>query len=359
MSPLPEYGRRTKRPPAEFDHVRDIEFMEGPIISEFRADRRIPYIFIWRDSDDEFNRWLAVPTTEREITMYEARMVTLAWLVTRPVSSFLADADHDGKFKRWYSVLREEMPDEYMPQAESYFDPALRPPGEASNAQILIDGHWGLDEIARVPRHFEEAYAAQCLLSDQASARVRSDRPFSYKFKSGFVYHHFWQALNRWVFGDNDRDYLVQYASPGIIRFEAEENVADTVVRTVRELEHNWYELHAQYTSIHAWVVAKKSDSVPTEQRRRKRVATDVNDSNVRNALRAFCGELGSISYESLEQLTRDDALNIAEVVLSYYRKLAMLARYEMQSKATLVTLDPTILEPVRNADAAGGDEDK
>lgn len=116
-----------KEPPADFEYLRDIEAFEGPLISEFRADDCRLFLFIWRDRDDEYNRWLAIQVSERDIAMYEDRKVSLRGMIQQTSRMFLADVDAKGAFVRWFSLTREALPDVYLPQEASYFDPALRP----------------------------------------------------------------------------------------------------------------------------------------------------------------------------------------------------------------------------------------
>ncbi len=149
------YGKQIKGTP-KFKHVRDIEVLDGPLISEFtEGDGEDRYLFIWRDSDEDYNRWLAVPCSLREIAMYEAQKTTLAWMVKRPVTTYLVDSDETGKFVQWHSLNRGDFPDEYLPADRSYYDPKLRPRSKQDRQQqILIDGHWSLEEIAQSARRF-------------------------------------------------------------------------------------------------------------------------------------------------------------------------------------------------------------
>lgn len=368
---LPDYGREMRRAPADFEHVRDLQVLEGPLVSEFAADG-LTYLFIWRDSDDDYNRWLAIPTSKRELALYEARQASLAWLIDRALTAFLADADGDGAFRRWFSLTREDLPDEYRAQPQAYFDPRLRPRGEAREQTILIDGHWTLEGIAATARKFEEVYAAQQLLSANPSARILSDDPFAYHFKSGWVYHHFWQRLKRWVFGSQTRDYKVQYASPGLIQIELHEDLATAVVRSVRALELRIDEIHSMYREIHTWLLAQKSDeedeSGPIEATHaaegpgpfygRVVVATSVNNGNVKTALKVFCDALSPISFQRIDLLTKGDPVQSAEVVLSYYRKLRHLALVEMSERGTLVSHSLSLPEPVRAGALVSGETD-
>lgn len=118
-------------PPADFEHLRDIEVFEGPLISEFRAGDGGSFLFIWRDRDNEYNRWLAIQISEQTIAMYEDCQATLHGMIQQASRMFLADTDAKGSFARWYSLTREELPDTYLPQEMSYFDPSLRPHRES------------------------------------------------------------------------------------------------------------------------------------------------------------------------------------------------------------------------------------
>ncbi|MCW5804381.1 MAG: hypothetical protein KIT31_18570 [Deltaproteobacteria bacterium] len=112
--------------PAEFKHVRDVEFFDGPLVTEFVADEE-PYLFIWRDRDSRYHRWLAIKVTTRDVALYEAGRATLYGLIERSTSGYLVDVDAQGAFTHWYAIAFEHLPDEYRPEPDSFFDPKLSP----------------------------------------------------------------------------------------------------------------------------------------------------------------------------------------------------------------------------------------
>ena len=115
-------------PPFALTHVRDIEWFEGPLLSEFEALGGQRYLLCWRDMDDEYNRWLVLWFEPEQLRAYEAQEVPLIsfWLAQKNV--FLVDTDRDGKFARWALVDITTLPKSYWPTAEAMHDPALAPP---------------------------------------------------------------------------------------------------------------------------------------------------------------------------------------------------------------------------------------
>ncbi len=361
MPSLKKHAVPMSEEPASFKHVRDIEVHEGrALVCEFKVDGRDPYLFIWRDSDDEFNRWLALAVSKREIAMYESRQVTLFALVQRSVASFLVDIDEDGDFQHWFLLLRQTFPKEYLPGQVSYFDPTLRPQtssnGHARGQQILVDGQWTLDELARYPRRFEDAYAAHYMLSNDAAAQVRRDTPFKYRFKSGWVYRKFWNSLGKGV-RKIDRPHMnvVQYSSPGVIQYSLNEEVAGSVIRTVRNLERNLETTSATYREIHLWLKTQKSDKA--REKARAKNQRIPSRAAVERELRLLCTQLGRLDYDLIQGLS-NELVNTAEVVLSYYRSLRALAGYEMTGRATLVSVDPLTPPPARDDEIVLGADD-
>jgi hypothetical protein len=67
-------GERLAALPVVLEHVRDIEYFDGPLLGEFRDPEGRPWIYYWCDSDQErSHRWLVLRTTPEAIAAYVSR----------------------------------------------------------------------------------------------------------------------------------------------------------------------------------------------------------------------------------------------------------------------------------------------
>lgn len=60
MEKLKPLGVPTQSLPPELTHVRDLRWADGPLVSHMRDESDRPYLEIWVDQDNEWNRYLRV-----------------------------------------------------------------------------------------------------------------------------------------------------------------------------------------------------------------------------------------------------------------------------------------------------------
>lgn len=333
MKRLDDVGILLHSPPAEFKRVRHIEYLEGPLITEFQVvPDGEPYLFIWRARDNEFNRWLAIRTTKRDITLYENRSATLHALMQRAVTGFLVDIDGRGLFKQWRICSFEQLPEAYVPSPSSLYDPDLRPPGDRNRKRgqsILIDGEWELQDIIDYSRRFRDVYAAEYLLSEEARTGPR-DGVFNYLMQGGYVYNTFFNQLSSAIpKKDQARVRTFQYASPGIIEMDLNEDVAAMVTRRVRQMKTRIEEAREIYREVRRWLAAQDKPDPP-----KKPIPSTNQTFLMVNDLTEI---MGFIDFQRLQTLTKNDLKQTTLIVLACFRRIDTLVRYETLEKATLV----------------------
>ncbi len=356
MPSLMDIGLKLTHAPAKFERVRDIEVFEGPLITEFKANERDTFLFVWRDKDSTYNRWLGFPVRSRDIALFEQRIVSLHQLIERAAFWYLTDVDSRGHFKRWFMAALEQLPDDYVPEKDSFFDPNLRPSAKQSEhgQRVLIEGQWGLSEIIEYPRRYLDVYSVQYCLAPGAAQRVR-ENAFKWRFASGYVYHNFFQNLAKSIpKQDQAKVQALQYSSPGMMEFSLNEDVATLVLSTVRRLQSQMESTKEIYDEIHLWLKSKKGGKIA-----KKKEASVPSDRAAAGELKEFCSVLGALDYERLRELTDNDQLNTAEIVLSYYRRLRVLARYELDRKAVIVSVDNPIDSKLLNPEQASKPDDE
>lgn len=329
--PLEHLGIRLRQEPAEFSLVRHIEYFDGPLLSEFRTQSGDPYLFIWRTRDSEFNRWLVVRTTKRDIALYENLELTLGGMMKRAVQAFLVDVDGDGVNKRWWSVVVDQLPPTYLPSGESWFDPDLRPTkGTKSGLSILIDGNWELQDIVDYPRKYRDVYSVTYLLGPGVSTgdvAVR-ESTFNYLLEGGYVYHSFFTELAKAIpHKDQTRVRVFQYSSPGIIEMDLNKDIAAVVTARVRALRPVIEPAKTLYNTLYKWHRAQRA-----LEPREPNMTTD----QAKLVLRSLVAYMGFIDLERLERLTRDLGQTVS-VVLACFRRISTLIDFEVKGLAKLV----------------------
>ncbi len=134
------------------------------------------------------------------------------------------------------------------------------------------------------------------------------------------------------------------YASPGVVQVPLNEELATIVVKTVRRPGGSARRRPPElYDPPHLAEGAQGQDRPEGEEAEATTEgAADRRQRGGRGQLKIFCDQLGSISYDEVFSYAKSD-LQTAEVVLSYYRKVYQLARWELLGRATLVSRDPTV----------------
>ena len=113
--------------PVTLTWVRDIEWFEGPLLSEF-SDGEKRFLLAWRDRDDDFHRWIVLPCDPAHLARYEAGEVNLRSLFEAPSEVFWVDTDRYGAFARWARMPISEVPAGIFPEPTAFYDESWAPP---------------------------------------------------------------------------------------------------------------------------------------------------------------------------------------------------------------------------------------
>jgi hypothetical protein len=105
--------------------IEDYIYYDGPVLSLIKSNEKT-YFYLWADSDDECNRWLAITVSEEQIEQYKDRKLTLLDIVNSNPTLFYVDIDNDLKISRTMSVDRTYVKNEFLPSEDSFYDSSLR-----------------------------------------------------------------------------------------------------------------------------------------------------------------------------------------------------------------------------------------
>lgn len=108
--------------------VSDLIFFDGPLLSHYISHRGENYLFYWVDVDDIANRWLIIRTDIFTIQEYLDKKITLYDVITNPNDGFvyLIDIDDETNFSNCQIVQISQLPDDYIPAEDSFYNFELR-----------------------------------------------------------------------------------------------------------------------------------------------------------------------------------------------------------------------------------------
>ena len=114
--------------PVTLSHVRDIEWYDGPLMSEFVDGDGTPWVANWCDLDDTAHRWLVFSTTAKALDVYGCSDGDDACRAMRSMIAdagggvvYLCDTDqHEGiaTTAATWSLAPSELPEDYLPTVD-------------------------------------------------------------------------------------------------------------------------------------------------------------------------------------------------------------------------------------------------
>ena len=110
-----------------FRKIADLIHFEGPLLSHYVSKKGDDYLFYWVDRDDCDNRWLVLRVSLANLQKYIGGEITLRELIETPNDGYLytVDVNNDVKYHNVILVQPSSLPDDYLPETDSYyaFDP--------------------------------------------------------------------------------------------------------------------------------------------------------------------------------------------------------------------------------------------
>ena len=109
---------------SKFKKIADMIYFEGPLLSHFVSSKGDDYLFYWVDRDDEDNRWLVLRVSLSNLQKYMVKDMTLRELIESPNDGYLycVDVDNDINYHNVKLVQPADLPEEYLPAKESYYE---------------------------------------------------------------------------------------------------------------------------------------------------------------------------------------------------------------------------------------------
>ena len=106
-----------------FRKMADLIYFEGPLLSHYVSGKGDDYLFYWVDKDDSDNRWLVMRVSLANLQKYIGKDITLRELIETPNDGYLytVDVDNDVRYHNVKLVQPAALPDDYLPETDSYY----------------------------------------------------------------------------------------------------------------------------------------------------------------------------------------------------------------------------------------------
>ncbi len=211
--------------------VRDLMWLDGPLLCEYVHPRGDRYLYCWSDCDEFYTRWMVLRVQQQSLLRLASGKVPLDHIIVRACQDdFVYFIDiKAGKKKEAVTYVSNvaDVPLEYLPKKGVFLDE----PEELGDGRysVLLDGAWNPTELFAMPKNFEQAYSFL-----HAHAQLQVPRLENLPWRGGISSVHF----DRWVrntIPSTDRLGLdkVMLASPGFIEFTGSDETASMVARCV------------------------------------------------------------------------------------------------------------------------------
>lgn len=347
--------------------VAELIYFDGPLLSLFTNTAGDTYLYNWSDNDEEVNRWLVFRVNTKSLTSYLKHHINLRDLILNPSDDFVyaVDLDDDLRRRALYIIKPDDLPSSYVPKAESFytFEPvilvedavtsillsnepeklltlrenALIPrikedTRDRGNYRIQLDGNWTLEELSEFPHNYSQVYAFKYYLQLlKQFGRAVIDRTYrSYPWRGGYSAVNFYRRLKSVIPSvEQPQITSIYYASPGWIELSLNAEVAHSIKDTITSFEKYSVEIEYLYDNTHR------------ELSRRRLLTSDSKldelDGREIEQIVSAKNELATmLKVEDLGIIERagEDPLVTLKILLSFYRRLRVLAAYELENKA-------------------------
>jgi hypothetical protein len=110
--------------PLNLTHVADLLFFDGALLSLFEDKNKENYLYYWCDVDEICNRWLVFEVSSKNLRLYLQGNKSLYEIVTSPVNNMIyaIDMNNEGEIENIYKINPENLPEDYIPDKDSYYD---------------------------------------------------------------------------------------------------------------------------------------------------------------------------------------------------------------------------------------------
>lgn len=324
----------------------DLVAYDGPLVSLFKKDDD-DFIFFWVDCDDRHHRWIATPVGRDNLNGYLRENTTLLQIIEEAHSLLVFESTRTAQRRHLRFIQPSQLPESYKPSSDSYLYSSIATESavqladlHAKKYKIKLDGELYIDDIATVPKLYQQLYSFHYGLAnvDRAAVKEALNRLLK-KWKGGINAVNIFTGL-RSVTPSIHRARVVhlQYNSPGFIELELLKELADQIDSSCDRImsDSSFKDAEALYKEIYSYFREEKISGFDSETRvvsthltprQKRRLSEYVADYFNLMGWSSHAENFASLGLEPLAQL---------RMLLAYYRRLKQLRQLTIAGKIKL-----------------------
>lgn len=342
------------------DKIADLIYFEGPLLSLFKNNRGDNYFYYWCDANETHNRWIILRITDKDLNFFVNKKITLTELITKPSDGFVftVDIDDNLEYHNIFILSPSALPHSYIPQEDSFYESEVNPliPAESitknkQSYRLLLDGAWAFGEFSIVPEVYNQVYAFFYAINQigQISDNSLKDSFISFPWLGGYsavnFYNKIWEVIPK---DKQPQVSSIQYASPGWIELELNTSIAFLIKNSIAAHTTGYDELDTVYKEIHKDLSKRKllreakvstNNIIPEERAKVKelekaRFKLKKDDLDyVINANQIMAKNIRlNEQVNQINEMTQDPLVTL-KILLSFYRRIKILARFQIEGK--------------------------
>lgn len=333
-----------------------IEF-DGPLLSLYKGEFDEDLLYVWLDCSSTKNRWGVIPISRTNLREYLECTISLRdvfqasrWIVIFHTGS--APNRRNSPIRTTWHVLEE-----YLPDDDSYLTPEISTVAAQRLAQEVceeyalgLDGDMYIDDIASIPRTYQQLYSFHYGLEHLHRSAVRAtlDR-LANNWTGGFSAVHLFTGLNQ-VTPSIHRAQVTEmrYNSPGHIKLDLLPQLAKRIEVAARQIADDvaFQGLEEFYASTYRYFKENNISGFDDE--------TDGRTINLAPGVVKRLNELVDFFFRLMHWQDYREQFSALQVgplhqlraLLAYYRRLRKLRPY-LATDRLLLGQSKLVVQPV------------
>lgn len=324
----------------------DLVAFDGPLISLFKKGDD-DFLFVWVDCDHRKNRWVVVPVERGDLQDYLTQQTTLLEIFENAGITLVFESTMTAQKRNYRFVEPHELPPGYLPKPDSYLTHSIATTSAMQLANelpstylIKLDGELYLDDLAAVPKLYQQLYSFHYGLHHLGRPAVKDalNRLLD-KWRGGINAVNIFTGL-RSVTPSIHRAQVkgLHFASPGHIKLELLKDLASEISEACSKIEHNNNFKSAEdlYAEIYSYFRAEKLAGFDRDGFAKSSNINSAQSKRLNEFVDEYFDLMGWASYSSNFAALGLDPLAKIRMLLAYYRRLRSLRRYVVASKVEL-----------------------
>jgi len=324
----------------------DLVAFDGPLISLFKKGDD-DFLFVWVDCDHYRNRWVAVPVERGDLQGYLTQKTSLLEIFESADTTLVFESTMKAQKRNYRFIEPHKLPKSYLPKKDSYLTPSIATESAAQLAKdlpstylIKLDGELYLDDLASVPKLYQQLYSFHYGLQHLARAAVRDalGRLLD-KWRGGINAVNIFTGL-RSVTPSIHRAQVkgLQFNSPGHIKLELLQGLAAEISEACSKIEsqRDFKVAEELYSEVYSYFRKEKLAGFDRDDFVKSSNITPAQSKRLNEFVDEYFDLMGWQSYSANFAALGLDPLAKIRMLLAYYRRLKSLRRYVKESKVKL-----------------------